>query len=215
MAYPRPLIVGDWVYSNSPGIWQIYRVLPIVNEMRFSLSDRRKKSKRVLIFSRRLVDASWNQSFKTECCEQTLVSTISAADNGSLVHLLQNDARLRESFENYAPESLDLMGNLTMRVPKIELLESFCSEKLLPPMRDGLAMDDILRIMEEAGMDLYANKLPINATLQVGCRDHEMRDGEFVFRTCRTIAGGIASRHKGLRRKTIPPAGFAGGCENF
>ena len=51
------------------------------------------------------------------------------------------------------------------------------------------SMEDILHMLHEANLERYIGKFPINSTLQMVCRDHEFRDGEFVLRACRVLPG--------------------------
>src|SRR5437868_546307 len=75
------VVPGQWVNAHLwQGAWQVTRVLPIATEMRFSLSESRPKSKRVIVFLRRLVNAKWQKSFATQCCEQSLVTPLSVGD---------------------------------------------------------------------------------------------------------------------------------------
>jgi len=182
------MIPGDWVHLFSPGIWQVYRVLPIGREMRFSLSDRRRKLHREVVFARRLVNADWRRSFKTSCCEQSLVRPLSPADQKRLQRLLRDDVELRAGFERYAPRPLPLIVNLSMRVPNVDRLKSFCDQTLAPQIGSGMNMEEILKLLDQSALASYIDQFPINATLQLLCRDHEVRDGEFIMRDCRVLS---------------------------
>jgi hypothetical protein len=182
------MVPGDWVNLFSPGIWQVYRVLPIGYEMRFSLSERRRKSRRVIVFARRLVNADWRRSFKTGSCEQSLVHPLSAADDRRLKRVLRDDPELAAAFECYAPRPQGLIVNLTMRVPQVARLKFFCDQTLLPQIGAGLSVDEILKLLEESDLASFIGQFPINATLQLGCRDHEVRKGEFIMRDCRVLS---------------------------
>ena len=179
--------IGDWVTSYTPGIWRVYRVLSIDREMRFSLSERRMKSRRVVVFSTRLVDAKWRRAFKTESCEQTLIHSLSGDDEKQLMQMLKEEPQLLKEFERYAPEPIDLIVNLSMRVPEFVTLEDFCRRALTPAMTSGMSMEDVLQLLQKANLDRCVGKFPINATLQMVCHDHEMREGEFILRACRSL----------------------------
>ena len=172
---------GNWINSYSPGIWLVHRVVPIGHEMRFSLTDRRKKSKRVMVFSRRIVDDKWHPAFKTECCEQSLVALLAADDKERLDHLLNQNVELKAAFGRYAPEPCPFFVNLSMRIPNFGMLESFCSDILTKSMALGLCMEEVLKLLESAGLSQFIAKYPINATLQMVGRDHEIQNGEFLF----------------------------------
>jgi hypothetical protein len=49
------LKIGDWVYSFRQGIWQVYRILANFYELRYSLTEPKKMSNRILVFSKRLI----------------------------------------------------------------------------------------------------------------------------------------------------------------
>ena len=178
---------GDWVNTYYSGIWQVSRILPISREMRFSPSERPKKSKRVIVFARRIVNAKWRRAFKTACCEQSLVMPLSPDDRSRLDHLLHGDEGLRAAFDQYAPEPVPLIVNLSMGISDRSRLETFCADTLVPAMVAGVSMEDVLRLLEAADLTQFLQKYPIRATLQMVCRDHEVRDGEFVLRDYRVL----------------------------
>jgi len=178
---------GDWVNTYYSGIWQIYRLLPITHEMRFSLSERRRKSRRVIVFARRIVNAKWHRAFKTASCGQSLVTPLSADDRRRLDRLLQDDDGLRVAFERYKPKPIPLIVNLSMGIPDRTRLESFCAHTLSPAMASGVSMDDVLEMLDAANLTQFLQKYPIRATLQMVCRDHDVRDAEFVLRDCRVL----------------------------
>jgi hypothetical protein len=55
-------------------------------------------------------------------------------------------------------------------------------------MITGISMERVLTLLEAADLTQFLQKYPIRATLQMVCRDHEIRDGEFVFRDCRVLS---------------------------
>jgi hypothetical protein len=182
-------VAGQWVNAPWQGVWQIIRVLPIANEMRFSLSENREKSRRVIVFLRRLVNAKWQKSFATRCCEQSLVRLLSSSDQTRLDCMLREDETLRNAFERYTPKPLDLVVNLSLGIPDPSDLQAFCETTLAPAMSEGISMDEALELLRSADLAQYVYKYPIKATLQMVCRDHETRDGEFVLRECRVLSG--------------------------
>jgi hypothetical protein len=95
---------------------------------------------------------------------------------------------LRVSFEGYNPEPMQLIVNLTMGIPDRTRLESFCINTLSPAMAAGVSMENVLTLLEAADLTQFLQKYPIRATLQMICRDHEVRDGEFVLRDCRVLS---------------------------
>ena len=179
---------GDWVNTYYFGIWQVYRVLPIKYEMRFALSDRRQRSKRVLVFSRRLVNARWQRAFRTACCELGLVTPLSPDDRSRLDRLLEKDQGLRTAFDHYSPKPVPLIVNLSMGIPDRSELEAFCETTLRPAMAAGLFMEDVLPLLDAADLTQFLQKYPIRATLQMVSREHEVRDDEFVLRDPRVLS---------------------------
>jgi len=59
-------------------------------------------------------------------------------------------------------------------------------------------MDDVLKTLDAAHLTQFLQKYPIRATLQMVCRDHEVRDAEFVLRDCRVIPSWVWIR-RGVR----------------
>jgi len=178
---------GDWVNTYYSGIWQVCRILPINHEMRFSHSERRKRSKRVIVFARRIVNAKWRRAFKTACCEQSLVTPLSPDDRTRLDCLFHDNEELRVAFDHYVPEPVHLVVNLSMGIPDSSRLEAFCADTLAPAMASGVSMEDVLILLEAANLTQFLQKYPIRATLQMVCRDHEVRDGEVILRDCRVL----------------------------
>lgn len=93
------LKVGDWVLSYNMGIWRVWRVLKGFNEFRFSLDKPKIPSPRILVFSHRLVNASWKRSFSKECAEASQIERISRDEESRLQNLLETNILLSEAFE--------------------------------------------------------------------------------------------------------------------
>src|SRR5690606_10948505 len=108
--------IGDWINSYSPGVWHVYRLLEGFNGVRYSLDARKKRSKRVIVFSKRLADATWKPAFRTESCERSLVTPLSPEVRRRVDDLLSADPGIRSAFNAYQPESIPLIVNLTMNV---------------------------------------------------------------------------------------------------
>jgi hypothetical protein len=66
-------------------------------------------------------------------------------------------------------------------------VSTYYSGTLLPAMIAGVSMEDVLALLEAADLTQFLQKYPIRATLQMICRDHEVRNGEFVLRDCRVL----------------------------
>jgi len=98
---------------------------------------------------------------------------------------LQADEKLRGRFEKF-PEDIDSIVNLTMNVSDRQSLLSFC-ESFSEEISRGLTLAQIYERLGAAKFLDRIGKFPINATLQLVCRDHEMMNDEFVFRTARVL----------------------------
>jgi hypothetical protein len=183
----KRLTPGMWVRSYSPGVWQVYRVLRGFNELRYSLADPKERSKSVFVFSKRLVTEKWQRSFRSESCDSSFVKPLAARDLRRVEALLRDESSLASAFDAYQPAPIDLIVNLSMNVPDRSQLQSFCEDDLRSRLQVGLDHDRILALLQEAGLAAFVGKMPINATLQLTCRDHEIRDSEFVFRDCSVL----------------------------
>jgi hypothetical protein len=74
-----------------------------------------------------------------------------------------------------------------MNVPDRPHLEEFGQRVLARELADGIPLDRVLVLLTEAGLAQRIGKTPINATLQLVCRDHEIRDEEFILRDWRVL----------------------------
>ena len=54
-------------------------------------------------------------------------------------------------------------------------------------MPEGIPLDRVLALLTDAGLAQHLGQTPINATLQLVCPDHEVRDHEFVLRDWRVL----------------------------
>jgi hypothetical protein len=174
--------VGDWVRSYSPGAWQVYRVLGDFNEFRYSPDAPRVRSERVLVFSKRLVNDKWKRAFRAEVCERSLATPLPQKDRRRVASFLAADPGSGAAFDAYVPPPIPLTLNLTMAPPKLAPLRSFGATKLAKEIVEGVTLDRVLTLLGGAGLSQYVGKTPASATLQLTCRDHEVRDHEFVFR---------------------------------
>jgi hypothetical protein len=177
----------DWIYSCSKGIWQVSRLLRGFNEFQYDLNAPPVKSRKVFVFSKRLANSAWKRSFDTEVCEASLTKPLSAADAKRVKELFAANPGLKAAFDAYDPKPISLNMNLAMHLPNRTRLEGLCTSQLRPALASGLALPRILDLLESAGLFAAIGKFPINTTLQLVCENHELRDGDFVFRTCRIL----------------------------
>ena len=96
--------------------------------------------------------------------------------------LLARDAALRAAFAQYEahPKPVDLIVNFAMGRPAPAGL-------LSGKIEAGLTLDDVLRLLYDAGYRDAIGQTPICSTIQLVSPDHELRDGEFVLRRYRVL----------------------------
>jgi hypothetical protein len=99
-----------------PGVWQVIRVLSGFYENRYSLTDRKKVSKRVIALGKRLFDESGNVAFALASCEQSLVNPVNGRIGALVRQTLSLSSDVRKSFENADLDPIDLITNLRMAV---------------------------------------------------------------------------------------------------
>lgn len=179
--------IGDWVNSYTEGIWQVYRIIDGVNELRYSLDDKKKRSRRVIVFSKRLVDTYWKPAFAVESCERSMATAVTTDCIDQIDTFLAEHPNVKSAFESYTPEPIDLIVNLSMAVRDRSRLITFCETTLADETAQGVPLDRVLSLIQQTGLSQYIGKTPINTTLQLTCRDHEMKDGEFILRDARVL----------------------------
>lgn len=183
---------GDWVYSYSIGIWQVSRMLSGFNEIRFSLDEPKRKSRRTLVFSYRLLNSSWKRSFSVEIAELNFVNLLTAEETSRVEEMLESDPKLRKSFGKYqATHTIpDLIVNVALGgLPSGDRdhLREACDAQLGTSPENGKTMDEVLVALTASGYYEYIGKLPTSATVQLVSKGHEVRDGEFVLRYGRVL----------------------------
>lgn len=184
--------VGDWVRSYSMGIWRVGRILSGFSELRFSLEAPKVLSARKLVFSHRLVNASWKRSFSIECAELSLVKRISREEEARIDEMLKSSPPLKKAFAKYQSKngSVDLAVNVSLGLPPgsdREKLRAACDSHLGASIETGMTIDEVLAALRTAGYYDCIGKTPISATIQLISRGHEVRDGEFILRYNRLL----------------------------
>jgi hypothetical protein len=192
----RIVSVGSWVKIGSlwPGIWRVSRVLSGFNESRWSLKAPITQSRRTLVFCDRIVNDDWKRSFKTQCCEVSLVTLLDADHSDKLASLLSTDLDLAKAFEEYQakPHPIDLIANISfggMSAEAIGQLSSACDQALRLRIEAGLTITEVLEALSDRDLLEYQTKIPRSLNLQLTCLDHEVRSNEFVFRKYRVRNG--------------------------
>jgi hypothetical protein len=184
----------DWIRIPAlwPGIWKVSRILEGFKEDRWSLSEPLKPSSRRIVFCHRIVNDSWKRSFSHQCCEASLVDSLSSSDRQKIEALLSSNRRLAVAFEKYRnkTEPMDLIANLgfgQLTEKEKENFEQVCSRILVERLQVGLTMDEVLVFLAESGLDSYRHKFPQLLTLQLASIDHELRGDRFVYRKYRLL----------------------------
>jgi len=182
--------VGDWVRSYSKGVWQIYRILGGFYEPRFSLNEKRARSKRTLVFSKRLVNEKWKKSLSAECCEAAFIAPISKDKRSQVEQYLKDNTSAAKAFEAFR-KPIDLILNIGFSLPDRLTTESFGAEMsslIASSMVRGLTLDEVLRVMEKSELNQFKGKLPVKCTLQLVSPDHKVKNGEFIIHEYRVLS---------------------------
>lgn len=185
---------GSWVQIPQlwPGFWRIYRVLTGFYELRWSLDDPKAISKRTIVFCHRLVNNSGKRSFSHQSCEQVLAEPISDAQLANLESKCLSNTALMKPFEKYcsANRSIDLIANLAfgdLSPNEVQEFSLLCERLLSTRIAEGVTFDDALHLVRGTWLQTHKSKSPQMATLQLTCLNHELREGDFVFRKFRTL----------------------------
>ena len=183
--------VGDWVETHSPGIWRVFRIERGFYEFRYRVGERKRISRRTLVFAKRLFDQNWKKSFATEVNDITTVTSLRDDEIAQAV-AKANPALLAE-FLAWEPEGLDFMMALRFNFPPPVELDGIRKAVLAVFAgieSSGLSNDDILRRIAESHFgQLQADGIS-NVTIRFLCRNYELRDGEFVFRAVDVLGIG-------------------------
>jgi hypothetical protein len=185
---------GEWVRAPKlwPGIWKIHRVLAGFKEHRWSLNEPSVTSSRTIVFCHRLVNDSWKRSLTFNSCEASYLTPLDPIDRQKVDSLLASDKKLADAFVKLqaTKNSLDLVANLALGGLNEEAVEHFpnsCNEMLASRIDAGVTLDEVLRLLQQNGLDSYVSKYPIRVTLQLISLNHEVRGNDFVHRKYATL----------------------------
>ena len=182
--------VGDWVTSYTAGIWKVYKILDDFYELKWNLDEKKEKSKRVMVFSKRLCHNSGKRSFSTEGCELTYIDLLDKDEINNVNELLKENEKLEKAFNNYIPKPVDLVSGLEFSLSKDYSFEKFTAlinELFEGKIELGLTIDEINTIISKTKLEEFKGKYPINASIQVTCKDHELKNNEFIFKEIKTF----------------------------
>lgn len=101
--------------------------------------------------------------------------------------LLSSDGPLRKAFENYESKnnSLDSIVNVGFGAFTRESASNFkniCDKMLADRIGEGVTLREMLLLSREHGLEPFRGGTPQEVTLQITSINHELRDGEFVYR---------------------------------
>ena len=96
--------IGDWIEAYSPGIWQVQEMLGGFYEVRFRLEERKRASRRSIVFAKRLVDTRWRKAFTVETCEGGWVRPLTDAKRERLAEYMTAHPEVVAEFEAFRPE---------------------------------------------------------------------------------------------------------------
>lgn len=183
-----PIDIGDWVYSDSPGIWRVYRVVQGVHRPRFSLQERKRINRTRIIFCKRFVDKSWKPAFIAEL--PIFVHPLSDDDREHLEQFIAENPRILQDFEAFQPEQLDFVLNWPLNVPDSvgrDDIHRLVHDVFTGIGEHGLTNEEILQRITVSQLAQYVSSGMSNATLQFLCKDHELRDNEYVYRDAKVF----------------------------
>ena len=99
-----PINVGDWVYSDSPGIWQVYRIIEGAEKPRSNLVERKRTRLDRFVYSKRMLDKSWKPSFRNEAVSADLIRPLSGDDKRHLEEFLANNPQAVRDLRHLYPQ---------------------------------------------------------------------------------------------------------------
>lgn len=176
--------VGDWVHSDSPGIWRVYRVIENVQRMRFDLQDRKRVDRNRYVFSKRFLDVSWKPAFAAEVANGEIVQPLSAEQKRRLVRFIEENPRAFAEFEAFDPRDINTVMNLRLDIPLSvgkQRLQELVADVFFGIERKGLTNAEVLERIANSELAGYRTRTVSNAMLQFVSIGHEIRGGEFVF----------------------------------
>ncbi len=169
--------VGDWVRSYEAGIWQVYRVLTYVGRDPVSGSDQQRTS----VFSKRFLNNSFRRSFKSDCCDVSLIEQLDGPTTKKLADFIASNEALYQAFCEYAPEPIDVIYSARVGIPKEKTVQDVESQLSgCPPLRET----EIHEFLADAGIG--SEGFPY-WTIQFISNDHETIDDYLVYRFLRVL----------------------------
>ena len=182
--------VGDWVTSYTAGIWQVYKIIDDFYELKWNLKEEKEKSKRVMVFSKRLCHNNGKRSFSTEGCELTYIDLLDKEEINNVNTLFKETKKLEKDFNNYVPKLVNLVSGVEFSLPDNYSFDKFNSrinDLFDGKIDSGLTIDEINTIISKTELEEFKGKYPVDARIQIICKDHEIKNKEFIFREVKTF----------------------------
>jgi hypothetical protein len=177
------LQVGDWCYAFHPGIWQIFRIIRDLEGFLFPQMTW-GRSTRTTLFVKRFVNTGLNRSFRSECCDESLIRPVSSTGMRQLEGLIARHPRLHAAFLTYRPPCVDSILNLSSS------LDAAISAKVASENLAGLSSCDqeqVYRALIAAGVADTLNQNPRRSTFQFVSREHLVIDNRLRYAFSRVI----------------------------
>ena len=176
--------IGDWVRGDSKGVWRIQRAVPAHYEPRYSLSDRKELYAGTLFLLKRIVNDKWKPSFEATATHEPLIKPLNKADSRKLQKFLDENDAVVADFDAFA-HPVDAILNLGFALPRRSDFKRFKREfeaVFSGPLAEGMTSDAILKVIAQSDFASYLGDRPRDATLQLICKDHEVRRRNLIYR---------------------------------
>lgn len=176
--------VGDWVEAYSPGISQVIHIMSDFYELRFSLEQQKRKGRRAIVFVKRMVDDNWRKAFKVEGCSPDVVRPLIAEEREQLEKYTASHPEIVAEFDAMRPKLPDHGMGFRLRLPDPSDLPKARETALnsFAGIENGYTNDEVLYRMKESPLAQYLSDIAVNAQILFHGQEHEVRNGEFVFR---------------------------------
>lgn len=175
---------GDWVKIGVKGIWRVERAVPDHYEPRYRLADRKQLFPGRLFVVKRLLSEKWKPAFEATVAEESLVKPLGKSDVRKLESYVAANAETLLDFKSFV-RPVDAVLNLSFGLPRRSDYKAFKNEfvaALLATLEEGMTSDAVLKAIAASSFAPYFGEIPSDATLQLICKDHEVRRRNLVYR---------------------------------
>jgi hypothetical protein len=175
---------GDWVRTDSKGVWRVERAVPDHYEPRYRLSDRKELYEGTLFLLKRLLNDKWKPSFETTAAHESLVKPLNKSDSRRLQKYLAEDDAILTAFESFT-RPVDAILNLGFALPRRSDYTKFKHEfesAFSEPLAQGITSDAILKVIAQSIFASCFGETPRDATLQFVSKGHEVRRRNLIYR---------------------------------